>query len=69
MQALIAHYDGAGELNKHVERAKDEIARLHYKDKKVFPFERYVTKLKESFFVLAKDKDETLPTNSESTYL
>ncbi len=46
-QALIAHYDGTGELNKPVERAKEEIARLHYKNKKVFPFERYVTKLKE----------------------
>jgi hypothetical protein len=59
-QALVAHYDGTGELNKRVERAKEEIARLHYKDEKVFPFERYVTKLKESFFVLAKDKDENL---------
>ncbi len=42
-QALIAHYDGTGELNKRVKRAKEEIARLHYKDEKVFPFERYVT--------------------------
>jgi hypothetical protein len=59
-QALIAHYDGTGELKKRVERAKEEIARLHYKDEKVFPFKQYVTKLKESFFVLAKDKDENL---------
>ncbi len=59
-QALVAHYDGTGELNKRVERAKEEIAKLHYKDKKVFPFECYVTKLKESFFVLVKDKDENL---------
>jgi hypothetical protein len=59
-QALIGHYDGTGELNKRVERAKEEISRLHYKDEKVFPFERYVTKLKESFFVLAKDRDENL---------
>ena len=59
-QALVAHYDGVGELNKRVERAKEEISRLHYKDEKVYPFERYVTKLKENFFVLAKDKDENL---------
>lgn len=58
--ALIAHYDGTGELNKRIERAKEEISRLHYKDEKVYPFERYVTKLKENFFVLAKDKDENL---------
>ena len=34
-----------GELNKRVERAKEEISRLHYKDEKVFPFEKFVTKL------------------------
>jgi hypothetical protein len=45
--ALIAHYDGYGELNKRVQRAKMELLRLHYKDEKVFPFEKYVTKLKE----------------------
>jgi hypothetical protein len=58
--SLIGHYDGTGELNKRLERAKEEISRLHYKDEKVFPFERYVTKLKENFFILSKDKDEEL---------
>lgn len=58
--ALVTHYDGSGELNKRVERAKEEIARLHYKDEKVFPFEKYVTKLKENFYVLEKDKSESL---------
>ena len=58
--ALVEHYDGSGELNKRVERAKEEIARLHYKDGKVFPFEKYVTKLKENFYVLEKDKSESL---------
>ncbi|KAI2495964.1 hypothetical protein MHU86_18531 [Fragilaria crotonensis] len=41
-------------------RAKEELARLHYKDEKIFPFEKYVTKLKETFFVLEKDKHEEL---------
>lgn len=59
-QTLVGHYDGVGELNKRVERAKEEISRLHYKDEKVFPFERFITKLKENFFVLAKDRDEGL---------
>ena len=45
--SLVAHYDGYGELNKRVNRAKMELMRLHYKDEKVFPFEKYVTKLKE----------------------
>ena len=58
--ALVAHYDGTGELNKRVERAKEEISRLHYKDEKVFPFERYITKLKENFYILSKDKSEAL---------
>ena len=58
--ALIAHYDGTGELNKRLERAKEEINRLHYKDEKSFPFEKFITKLKENFFILGKDKDETL---------
>ena len=53
--ALVAHYDGTGELNKRVERAKEELARLHYKDEKIFLFEKYFTKLKENFFVLEKD--------------
>ena len=57
--ALIAHYDGYGELNKRVQRAKMELLRLHYKDEKVFPFEKYVTKLKEQFRVLEKDRHES----------
>ena len=56
--ALIAHYDGYGELNKRVQRAKMELVKLHYKDEKVFPFEKYVTKLKEQFRVLEKDRNE-----------
>ena len=62
--ALMAHYDGSGELNKHVERAKEERAWLHYKDEKVSPFEKYVTKLKENLYVLEKDKSES-PTGTK----
>jgi hypothetical protein len=59
--ALVGHsYDGTGELNKRLEHAKEEISRLHYKDEQAFPFERFVTKLKENFFILCKDKDEAL---------
>ena len=58
--ALVGHYNGTGELNKRVERAEEEISRLHYKDEKVFPFEKFVTKLKENFHVLSKDKSEIL---------
>ena len=54
---VTTHYDGYGELNKCVHRAKTELVRLNYKDKKIFPFEKYVTKLKEQEYrVLEKDK-------------
>jgi hypothetical protein len=54
--ALVGHYDGTGELNKRLERAKEEISRLHYKDEKAFPFERFVMKLKENFFFCVRIK-------------
>ncbi len=54
--AHIAHYDGYGKLNKRVQRAKMELFSLHYKDEKVFPFEKYFIKLKEQFRVLEKDR-------------
>jgi hypothetical protein len=57
----MGHYNRTGDLNKRLERAKEEISRLHYtKDEKAFPFKRFVTKLKEHFFILNKDKDEAL---------
>ena len=55
--ALIAHYNGYGKLiKKRVQRAKMELLKIHYKDKKVFPFKKYFTKLKEQFRVLEKDR-------------
>ena len=57
--SLVGNYNGTGESNKRVERAKEELARLHYKEK-VFPFEKYVIKLKETFYVLEKDKHKDL---------
>ena len=34
--ALVAHYDGYGELNKRIQRAKMELLKLHYKKKRLF---------------------------------
>ena len=63
--ASVEHFDGSGKLSKCVKQAKEEIARHHYKDKGVvFPFEKYGTKLKENFYVLEKDKSESLPVSS-----
>jgi hypothetical protein len=36
------------------------ISRLHYKDEIAFPFEKFVTKLKENFHELSKDKTKAL---------
>ena len=41
--ALVRHNDGYDKLNKRIQRAKMELLRLNYKDKKVFPLEKYVT--------------------------
>jgi hypothetical protein len=56
--ALLAHYNGYGELNKRTTRAKEELMKLHYKDEKAFSFEKYITKLKELFRVLDKSIHE-----------
>ena len=66
--ALVGHYDGTGELNERVKRPKQEIARLLYKDEKIFPFEIHVTKFKENFYVLEKDKNKDL-TGKEQVYI
>ena len=52
--APVAHYDGTGELNKCVKKAKEEISCLHYKNERMLPFEKFVTKLKENFHVFVK---------------
>ena len=49
-----------GKLNKRFKKAEEEISRLHYKDKKVFSFEKFVTKRKKKFHVLSKDKNKEL---------
>ena len=64
--ALVTHYDGTGEFNKHVKKAKVEISRLHYKVEKGFPFKKFVTKLKENFHVMSKDKSKA---HTESKWL
>jgi hypothetical protein len=58
--APVAHYDGMEVLNKRVKKAKEEISCLLYKVKKVFPLEKFVTKCKENFHVLLKDKSKAV---------
>ena len=46
--------------NKRVGRDKMEILRLQYKDETVFPYKKYVTKLKKNFRVLEKDDNKRM---------
>jgi len=57
---LIEHYNGTAELSKRVERAKEELRQLFYKNEASFSFDSYVTKLKRIFSTLNKDDDEQL---------
>ena len=52
MLALQKHYDGKseGERRKHVD--KDELKRLFYRNETTLYFEKYVTKIKQTFTVL-----------------
>ena len=58
--ALVGHYNGTAELNRRVARANNEIDKLHYKDGRLFSFEKYATKMKEAFQVIDKDPDDRL---------
>ena len=58
--AWIRSYDRAADGRKAWLALVQHFERLHYKDEKVFPFEKFITKLKENFNVLEKDKHEDL---------
>jgi len=53
LMALRAHYDGPGKVEKQISHAYSEISESHYKSKRMFSFEKYVTKLSEAFEILA----------------
>jgi len=57
---LLEHYNGTAELSKRVERAKEELRQLFYKNEASFSFDSFVTKLKRIFSTLNKDEDEQL---------
>ena len=54
---MCDHYNGPGEKEKRLSQAREHIKVSHYKNEHTFSFERYVTKLKFAYDVLA-DNDQ-----------
>ena len=52
MLALKNHYYGKSEGEHRKQVAKDDLKRLLYRNKTTFSFEKYVTKMKQTFIVL-----------------
>ena len=50
--ALQNHYDGKSEGECRKQVAKDDLKILFYRNKTTFPFNKYVTKMKQTFNVL-----------------
>ena len=56
MAALQDHFDGAAEGERRKQQAKAELATLFYRNESSYTFEKYATKLKNSFDILARYK-------------
>ena len=52
---LRTHYDGPGAVLTRIASANQVLKTIHYNQEQSFPFEKYVTKLKESFEVLEEN--------------
>ena len=68
MEALRAHYDGPGEVEKRLSYAYNEIENAHYRSERTFSFEKYVTKLSEAFEILS-DQGMGKPEREKVDYL
>jgi hypothetical protein len=53
-QALRAHYDGPGEIDKRISLSCAQVKELHYKNEQVFSFEKFITKLNGAYQMLAE---------------
>jgi len=56
IKRLRDHYDGPGASTQRVQDAKERLKVCHYKSETTFPFERYVSVLKECFATLEDDE-------------
>jgi len=56
IKLLRDHYDGPGARTRRVQDAKERLKVCHYKAETTFPFERYVSVLKDCFATLSDDE-------------
>lgn len=56
-QALRAHYEGKGSMNRRLADAESMLTKLHYKSERIFPFEKYLTRLQLIFQVYAENNE------------
>jgi hypothetical protein len=56
--AWMSHYNGQGELSKHMAMAKARVKSLFYKNEHSLSFEKVMEILSKSFSTLDKDTDE-----------
>jgi hypothetical protein len=54
----MSHYNGQGELSKHMAMAKARIKSLFYKNEHSLSFEKVMEILSKSFYTLNKDRDK-----------
>jgi hypothetical protein len=57
-QALRAHYDGPGQIEKRLGYARNILANTSYKSERQYSFESYVTKLSEAFEIMKDNEVE-----------
>ena len=56
-QLLRDHYQGDGEVSRLAAEADAKLKALHYKNEAAFPFERYISKMKDCFDDLRDNQD------------
>jgi hypothetical protein len=54
MEALLEHYEGAGEISKRVTIARATLTNTNYQNEYTYTFERLATRMKTAFTVLEK---------------
>ena len=52
MKALREHYNGSSKGKRHIYITKENLKELYFKHEGVFPFEKYVNRLKEAYNTL-----------------
>ena len=60
--ALSAHYDGPGETQKRITEARHMLSTVHYKAEHIFTFEKFITRLQDTYQILEDNNEPKLET-------